>query len=127
MHSPLTNKQLSWFCAAQKMAQKHDSFGRYKIVALLVKSNRVISVGYNYYSIRRGSNSPLYKGFGIHAEFSALIGVDSKGATLYVAGYSPHNNEICTEPCDRCKQIIGLSQIKQVIYMNHQKELEVLR
>lgn len=112
------DSHLRWYSATQKIAKNHHSGGRYGIAAIVVKNSRILSVGYNYYISRRYGNHPLYDGVGLHAELSAVLNVDCKNATLYVAGYTEFGTEICTKPCHRCAFIIAHSQLKSVVFLN---------
>lgn len=92
--------------------------------ALLVKDNRIISMGYNGTvagtsncnelvgkEFNREEHSKWSDAHEIHAEMNALMfacknGIETKGATLY-----------CThEPCDHCIKNIIQSGITRVVY-----------
>jgi deoxycytidylate deaminase len=111
------NSQIQWYKNTQELAKVHHSGGRYNIVALLVKGNKIVSVGYNYYPDRRGGSTIhiSYDLTGVHAEAAAIINNMYHSSTLFIAGYNENGKEICTLPCRRCINLIQKSQVKVVV------------
>lgn len=103
------------FCL--KKAKQND-IDNYKHCAVLVKGNRILSVGLN--SNKAGCLvDPLYDKKGVHAELDALCKLSEdqiKGSTLYVAGWSRGNHVVTSKPCPYCQEYLKKFDIKAVYY-----------
>ena len=121
-------KHKQWFYNCQKLAQKHDSMGRYGLVAIAVKGSRILSIGYNSYPSKKsgGSLHKLYTGFGVHAELDLLSSNECANSVVYIAGYTNKGTEICSKPCGRCSTLLLNSQVKSIVFLNTQGILEIL-
>jgi deoxycytidylate deaminase len=94
--------------------------------AIVVKSNRVIAVGYN--KAKPGiTKNPNYHNNAIHAELQAILSVDPeklKGATIYVGGVSRCGNTILSKPCPLCQNLLREMGIKAAVWHNKDNEVE---
>ncbi len=98
---------------ALKRSKKSDCL--YKHCAVIVKKNRIISIGHN----RRAS--PMMKREGqhtIHAEHDAIRRAkeDLRGASMYIMRFNKHGNARLSKPCVRCIRRIYRSGITKVYY-----------
>jgi len=108
---------------AAKIAASLDNGLRSQHCALIVRKNRVLSIGVNqrktHPKMRRlawGKNR--HRNF-LHAEISALIGASPealKNATLYVARVTRAGNLANSKPCSLCRQAILSTKIKHVVF-----------
>lgn len=112
-----------------KNASEFGDYPRYKIGAVIVYKNQVISVGWNTtkenpiqkeYNIERGFNVESAKN-SLHAEIHAIIKskdlyVDWKKASIFV--YREYKNGIraLAKPCPACEKAIRDLGIKNVYY-----------
>lgn len=105
---------------ALKQAQ-HSTF-KYRVGAVLVKSSRVLSVGWNVegYSrlISRKPASTM-----LHAEQMVILKLlkerrfaDLAGSTLYVARITKQERPALARPCVFCMALINAVGIKKVVY-----------
>lgn len=120
----------STFIEIAKVISKESKCVSLKVGAVIVKDNRIISMGYNG-TVRgslncnecvgneftRENHSEWSDSHEIHAEMNALMfaaknGISVNGSTLY-----------CThEPCDQCLKNIIQSGIKRIVYMTPYKK-----
>lgn len=122
--------KLKWVNAYMDTADRFaqlSSARRLKVGAIIVKDNRIISIGYNgmpagwdnnceyeHYSIGNPNDFELKtRPEVLHAEENALIklardGESGKGATLFITH----------APCIQCAKLIYGAGIKEVIYKN---------
>lgn len=115
----------STFIEIAKVIAKESKCVSLQVGAVIVKDNRIISMGYNgtvsgsincdkalITEFEREKHSEWSDAHEIHAEMNALMfaaknGVATEGCTLY-----------CThEPCDQCLKNIIQSGIKKIIYL----------
>jgi deoxycytidylate deaminase len=96
------------------------SSARKKHGAIVVKSGRVLGVGFN-----KDRNSPftlspehIKKHSSRHAEIEAIRDANwnVKGATIFVARVNNQGIDRDSKPCSLCDAIITETQIKKVIY-----------
>lgn len=94
-----------WMRQALKAAQKAEAIDEVPVGAVIVKNNKIISIGYNK---RESLKSPL-----AHAEMIAIHKASRKlnswrllGCTLYVT----------LEPCAMCTGTLVQSRIDQVVF-----------
>jgi dCMP deaminase len=103
---------------------KHSKAERKKVGAVLVKNNRIISIGYN--GMPSGFDNTceennITKKEVIHAESNCITKCarsteTSEGATLYVT----------LSPCMECSKLIIQSGIKEVIYKDEYRDKDGL-
>ncbi len=113
-------------CRYMRMAQiwsENSYCERRKVGALLVKSNRIISDGYNgtpsgFENICENENNRT-KPYVLHAEANAITKVarssnSSEGATLYVTA----------SPCIECAKLIIQAGITRVVFAEYYRDTE---
>lgn len=103
-----------YFDAAQK-ASKNAKY-HHRLGAVIVKKNRVISIGYNKPHKTHPKSNTKFKT--IHAEFDAILGCekdDLRGATIYVLRDANAGINLA-RPCACCMELIKMVGIKKVIY-----------
>lgn len=105
-----------YFMENAKLASRRSNCHRLHVGSVIVKNNRVISMGYNgfikgapHVSIMRDNHEQAT----IHSEMNAITdcanrGVSIEGATIYITHY----------PCLNCFKIIASSGIKKIIYLD---------
>lgn len=107
-------KHKRFFYLAQKLSYKSEY--HHKIGAIVVKKNKIISVGFNK-PHKTNPNSPnKYKN--IHAEFDAIWSSeeDLKGASIYVFREHKNGQLASAKPCKDCQKLIEYSGIRRVYY-----------
>ncbi len=107
-----------YFMTVARMASLRSKDPSTKVGAVIVKDNRLISMGYNgmphgidfTYDSREGLDSKYL--YVCHAELNALLnlrGYNSvEGSTIYVTLF----------PCNECAKMIVQAGIKKVIYLS---------
>lgn len=98
------------------------SRSKFRLGAVLVKKNRVISWGIN----RMDRSHPIQARYsrmpfltGLHAEIHSCLGVEPRhleGATLYVARLLKNNRTALALPCEACRTFLEDSGVKKVYY-----------
>lgn len=94
---------------------------RFRMAAIVVKGNRIMSVGTNKYKTHPRQINPHTgeSGSSVHAELDAIIGLPKeslKGATIYVARQTIDGNPAIAKPCKCCQKVIEVSGIIRVFY-----------
>ena len=91
----------------------------YKMGAIIVKGNRVLSVGVNQIKTHPAI-AKTYDDYcvSIHAELAALLRnkTDVTGATMYVA----RNGGKVSKPCKSCMVYIRMAGIKYIVYSTYE-------
>ena len=117
-----TNEQidrLNWdeyFMSIALLASQRSPCARLKVGSVIIKNNRLISMGYNGYipgapHISRVKDD--HEQSIIHSEVNALADCAKRGASLSGAKiYVTHF------PCTNCFRSIAASNIKEIIYLN---------
>ena len=120
--------RLNWdeyFAKIVSVTAERSSCHRLHVGCLLVKNNRIISQGYNghlpgckHESIIRNNHEQAT----VHAEQNAICdcakrGVSCEGATAYVTHY----------PCIICCRLLLASGIKQIKYLEDNKNDELVK
>lgn len=98
-----------------KRASKKSNY-HHRLGAVIVKKNKVISVGYNKPHKTHPRSNTKYKT--IHAELDAILGCekeDLKGATIYVLRDASAGVNLA-KPCPCCMELIQMVGIKKVVY-----------
>jgi len=103
---------------ARFLATKSDL--RHKHGAVVVKSGRVLGMGYNK---QRNHPSVIMEGrhrldCGYHAEAVAIkdAGENARGATIFVARVNRQGDDLLSKPCEYCRELIVESGIKNVLF-----------
>lgn len=116
--SRLSNRDKQYLKLAVNAAL--SSKERRKHGAVIVKSNRVLSIGVNKFR-----NHPdiipepfIKRACSVHAEVDALkkIGYDARNATIYVARVNNQNQPMMSRPCNNCYTTIKDAGIKNIVY-----------
>ena len=116
-----------FFTAAKAVAMSGNGVGtkgKFRLGAVLVEKNSVISVGHNSYKTHPIMASRTEWPF-LHAEQHAIIraGVDNcEGLDLYVARVLKNNELALSKPCSVCAKLIRNVGIKNVYYSTNAKE-----
>lgn len=102
---------------ATKIAEKSTS--KFRLGCVIVKKNRVVSVGYNY----MGKTHPKSPAFGnyLHCEIRALLSLpkkDSQNATAYVVRIKKNGSLGSSKPCPVCHEALKVSNIRTVYYID---------
>lgn len=102
---------------------KKSVFPKYRMAAILFKSGgKPLAIGFNKDSSGESYDKRYDLGRAIHAELDVILqaarkGIQTEGATLYVAGLTKADN-LClsSKPCRICQQIIYEAGIKDVYF-----------
>lgn len=110
--------KLKYFKLAQNVASKSSSYP--KMGCVIVKKNRVVSVGFN----NREKTHPKSKTMGhtLHAELHAIIGVDPadlKGAHVYVFREHLNGDLAMAKPCAVCHAVLSAAGVRRVFYTTY--------
>jgi deoxycytidylate deaminase len=112
-------KAKRFFELARRISYKSPS--RYKLGAIIVQKNRIISVGWN--DMKKSSPNNLTYGGYQHAELRALLGLDyreTRGAICYVYRETLNGELAKSRPCEVCWESLKLSGIKEVWYTSNE-------
>jgi dCMP deaminase len=117
-----TNIRLNWdeyFMSIALLASQRSPCSRLHVGSVIVKNNRLVSMGYNGYipgapHISRVKDD--HEQSIIHSEVNAISdcakrGTTLSGAKIYVTHY----------PCINCFRTIAACEIKEVVYLNDYK------
>ena len=113
------NERLEWdnyFMSIAVLASCRSPCERLHVGSVIVKNNRIISMGYNGFIAGSPHISIIEDGHEqstIHSEINALTdcarrGVSLDGATIYITHY----------PCINCFKAIAACGIKKIIYLD---------
>lgn len=123
----ITQKDLRWESLAQKML-KINNHPKYKMISLVIRGGRLISVGTNKESAPKRFIKAHREGLKLHAEVDSLIGVDkstTKNATLYIIGETLAGNKMTTKPCSTCLGFIEKMGLRRIVYQDKGKLVEL--
>lgn len=120
--------RLNWdeyFMSIALLASQRSPCKRLKVGSVIVKDNRLISMGYNGYISGAPHISRLkddHEQSIIHSEVNALADCAKRGSSLkdskiYVTHY----------PCINCFRSIAACGIKEVIYLSNYKNDEIVK
>lgn len=103
-----------WFELAKKLS-KCSSYPQHKHGAVIVRKNKVVSLGFNKASTHPKSN---HKYKHIHAEVHAILmaKVPLEGCSLYVYRETKDGVPAMSKPCASCEEFIKLAGITKVYY-----------
>jgi len=113
-------KRLDWdeyFMSIALLASCRSPCERLHVGSVIVKNNRIISMGYNGFICGAPHISRIQDNHEqsiIHSEINAISdcakrGTSLDGATIYITHY----------PCINCFRSIAASNIKEIIYLNN--------
>lgn len=102
-----------------RLAEAHATKSRHprwKMAAVVVSGGRVLGIGTN-----QPKNDPAIEGIplsscSIHAEITALRGVNALGATLYVARVTRGGGRGLAHPCHRCEDYARSVGVRRVVW-----------
>ena len=132
-HLVKTNqKRLDWdeyFMSIALLASTRSCCSRLHVGSIIVKSNRIVSMGYNGFISGAPHKSHIVDGHEqaiIHSEINALSNSNRTGtsslenSTIYITHY----------PCINCFKAIASSGIKEIVYLydyNNNELVETIR
>lgn len=96
----------------------------YKIGAVVVRKNKILSFGHN---VLRTHPKSLHKYKYIHAEFMAIINIDQKHFShgeIYIFRQNSQGVPALSRPCSSCAELIRLSGIKKIYYTGYGEYLQ---
>ena len=105
---------------AVEMASYSDC-PNYKLGAVLMKGNKLISQGYNIFKKSHTQSKTIYNG--IHAEFSCLYNVDyekARNAALFVARVTNAGVLSMARPCDVCLELLRERGVRVFYYTDYE-------
>jgi dCMP deaminase len=121
------NERLNWdeyFMSIALLASQRSPCSRLHVGSVVVKDNRLISMGYNGYIAGAPHISRIkdnHEQSIIHSEVNALSDCAKRGATLVDAKiYITHY------PCINCFRMIASCGIKEIIYLEDYKNDELV-
>ncbi len=88
----------------------------FKIGAILVKGNRILSMGVNNRKTHPKAEGPHRN---VHAEFQAILNAgltDTEGAVCYVYRATKDGKNALSRPCISCTKLLKEAKIKKVYY-----------
>jgi len=93
----------------------------FHIAAVIVKGNRVLSIGVNKNKTHPKQINPHTNKIGnsTHAELDAILGVSKEnlqGATIYVARQTADGKPANAKPCKCCMKVIEAAGISRVFF-----------
>ena len=134
-----------YFIEIAKVVSSRSTCLRRTYGAVIVRDRVIISSGYNGSPrglanctdtgtcTREELNVPSGERYelceAVHAEQNAIINAPPdrmKNATIYVAGYEEDMSFADGKPCKLCDRMIRNAQIKEVIYLDKDGELNIL-
>lgn len=133
----IRTKDVKFMTLAMEFAHKNrKSKHQYTMVAFLVKSKKIISIGVNDY-VKTNPNTPQIKKGQIipsHAEIKCISrwivknrSIDSD-MTLYVVGITQGGEGqpvISSKPCESCQRFIKAVGIPRVVYFENKSEFVI--
>lgn len=90
----------------------------HKIGGVVVKRNRIVSVGFNKYKTHTKSNHPFKN---IHCELDCILSANKQdlvGATIYLYRETKQGVPAISRPCSYCMQLLIETGIKTIMYSN---------
>ena len=87
----------------------------YKLGAVLMHVNKVISIGFNKLKTDpRSTNSRKT----VHAEYDALGRIEARGLVLYVCRIT-NGHRAMAMPCEDCYKLCKRQEIKEIFYSDY--------
>lgn len=112
---------------ANKEAKK-SNFYRHRLGAVIVKGNRVLSVGHNDIRYTKEFRNPT-----LHAEEAAILkllkakrGAELVGSDIYISRMRANNLCGLSKPCDRCFALIRAVGMDHVHYTTNEGNVETI-
>ncbi len=106
------------FFELAKEVSKLSNYHTHKLAAIIVKGNRIISLGVNDQKTHPKSDTRFQK---LHAELAAIIRsrADLRGASIYVYRETRNGEIGCSFPCSSCYSAIRSSGIKRIFFTDY--------
>lgn len=103
-----------FFDLARKLSD-HSDHPQHKLGAVIVKRNRVVSVGFNKNKTHPKSTAHYSR---LHAEMCAILNAksDVSGCDIYVYRETRDGKLGLSKPCDACQAAIEEAGINRVFY-----------
>lgn len=104
-----------YFDLAKKMARKSPS--KFKLGCVIVKKNKVISVGFNDMTKTHPQSNSSFNT--LHAEVDALIGLDfdiTKDCDVYVFREHKDGRLALAKPCPTCMMALRKAGIRNIYH-----------
>lgn len=103
------------FFQLARSISKHSDHPAHQLGAVIVKGNKIISLGYNKNKTHTKSNHAWKR---LHAEISAIIKCreDLTGTTIYVYRETKNGDLGMARPCSSCLSAIQEAGIKRICY-----------
>ena len=119
-------KDHKFWLQTARSASRQSSFPSYKMAAILIKGDAVISIGLNRFT-PAGEIDTRYGDKRVHAELDAILGKDIgllAGSILYVAGTTKTGALLkYTAPCRRCRSLLQDMKLKAVYYFKEYEQV----
>ncbi|MFL1672666.1 hypothetical protein [Paenibacillus dendritiformis] len=113
----MKNKHIRRINLCLQYASRKSKVSKYKHCSMLIKGNRVLSIGIN--REKAGClGDPIYEQKGWHSELDCLYKMSPeciKGSVLYVAGIN-NNNILLSKPCIHCQRYLEKFDLKAIYY-----------
>ena len=127
LEESLPHKRIEWneyFMSIAKLASSRSSCRKIHVGSVIVKENRIISMGYNGFIAGSPHTSYIIDGHEqgtVHSEINAIAdcakrGVSIDNSKIYITHY----------PCINCFKAIVSCGIKEIIYMNDYNNNELV-
>ncbi|GBD97292.1 MAG TPA: dCMP deaminase family protein [Nitrospirae bacterium] len=135
-----------YFIEIAKVVSSRATCMRRRYGAVIVKDKVIISTGYNgsprgiqncidlQKCTRKELNVPSGERYelceAVHAEQNAIINAPPdrmKDATIYIAGFEEDESFAAGKPCKLCDRMIRNAQIKEVVYLGKDGNLEKIK
>lgn len=134
-----------YFLEIAKVVSSRSTCLRRRYGAVIVKDNVIVSTGYN--GSPRGAVNCIDAGVckrkelnvppgeryelcvAVHAEQNAIVNGSPermKDATIYIAGFEADGSLAEGKPCLLCRRMIQNAQIKKVVYLRKDGQIEVV-
>jgi dCMP deaminase len=124
--SSATNR-IDWdeyFMSIAIISSLRSPCGRLQVGSVIVRDNRVVSMGYNGYISGFTHTSKVVDGheqFTVHSEINAIsccakMGISTNGSSIYITHY----------PCFQCFKTIISCGIKEIIYLDDYNNNELV-
>lgn len=112
-----TNRYQRFARIAIELAKEAERDVTHQLCALIVKKNRVLSVGYNSPKTHPISSATVQQQ--LHAEMDAILRcseTDLEGAEVIVARTRPSGKPGLSKPCEVCEGLLRRAGVKRVFY-----------
>jgi len=124
---PLRSKRLTWdeyFMKTAELASVRSPCERLQVGCVIVKDNRLISMGYNGFLSGTEHRSIVVDGHEqatIHAEINAITDAAKRGVSINdTVAYITHY------PCINCYKALASSGVSKIFYKNYYKNDSII-